>query len=100
MQVTRIDADLTNDERYLRSMYLNYAPRRFNDAAYELGFILPAILFAGFAIHKIDAAPLWIAFTWILGCYLWRVANPRWARAFSGLIKKYDARIELLESHT
>lgn len=81
---------LTADERYIRSYYLDYNPGRFAQLTSEAPMLLPSVIFAAVAELNDSIGPLWVAFFYLLGLYLWRIASSRWTIATASLLAKYE----------
>jgi hypothetical protein len=85
----RLD-ELSPDEQFLRLYYLRYASHRFSSLAGELPYFLPAAIFAYFSWHYERIGPLWTAFAYLVGLYLWRIVGNRWTKATATLVSKYE----------
>ena len=85
--------ELTRDEQFIRSYYLSTDFTRARAVRSELGFVLPVLILACFALVKDAHDAMWVAFLYMLCLYFWRMGSGRWGRATRSLIEKYEERL-------
>jgi hypothetical protein len=89
--------NFTPEEQFLRSYYLT-VDGSWRQWTREIPYLLPSVVVAGIGLWKSEPGAFWIAFLYLLGCYIWRIAGGKWSLISRSLIEKYEARIAELEA--
>src|SRR5262245_58910045 len=90
--------EFTDAERRLIALYLHRAPSRFDSAFNYAAYVLPSVLFAGYALVTASFVALLLAYVSLLiVVVMYLVQTDRMQATLYAAIRKYESRLRMLD---
>jgi signal peptidase I len=91
-------ADFTDAERRLIAMFLHRAPSRFDTVFHYGAYVLPSVLFAGYAFATASCAALLLAYASLLiVVIMYLTYSGSMQQTLHSTLVKYESRVRALD---